>query len=303
MVVAGEIFIDWIMSGIDAWPQPGKEIFATHLHRVIGGGTAVTACALARLGSSAAVMAVVGTDTGDWIVDRLKSYGVDTAELQFDSSEPTGITVIASRPEDRAFLTYPGANRGFPELFTARFAASIPRARHIHLAFPPPLDRAGEIVDKIHEQGCSVSLDVGWHETWLSDSCAFPLLRNIDIFFPNELEARRMTGQQDAVGMLSDFAAAGVKKVALKLGSKGAALLWNGVMYFAPPQAVVAIDSTGAGDCFNAGFLHAWLGGKHPQMCLRHANICGALSTEAHGGLAGFPDMDRLITELEKLPA
>ncbi len=300
VVVAGEIFVDVILSGIDAWPVPGKEIFAKELHRVMGGGTAITACALARLGLRCGVIAVIGTDTGDWIVCSLKNYGVDTSELHFDSTEPTGITVVASRSDDRAFLTYPGANRRFPELFLRRFDSSIPAARHIHFAFPPPLDSADAIVHRIHDQGCLVSLDAGWHAAWLSDSRALPLLRNVDLFFPNHVEAHHMTGEEDPGAILRHFVAAGLKRVALKLGSKGAALLWDGAMYFATPHPVTATDSTGAGDCFNAGFLHAWLEGDPPETCLRQANICGALSTEAHGGIAGFPDRERLNRELEK---
>jgi sugar/nucleoside kinase (ribokinase family) len=246
------------------------------------------------------VLAAVGADTGDWIASSLNNCGVDTGEFQFDPIEPTGMTVVASRSEDRAFLTYPGANRRFPELFLARFASSIPRARHIHLAFPPPLDTAASIADKIHAQGATLSLDVGWHQDWLCDSRALPLLRSVDIFFPNLLEARHMTGEQDATAILRHFAAAGLQHVALKLGAQGAALLWEGATWFADPYPVELVDTTGAGDCFDAGFLDAWLTRESPARCLRQANICGALSTEAHGGIAGFPDRERLITELEK---
>ncbi len=253
------------MSGIDAWPERGKEIFAARLTRDVGGGTAITACALARLGSRCRVMAVVGADLGDWIVDRLQSCGVDTAEVQFDATEQTGMTVVASHPEDRAFLTYCGANRGLPELLEARLASSFPLGRHIHLALAPSLERASHLVSAIHEQGSSVSLDVGWRQSWLSDRHALNLLRSIDIFFPNQLEARYMTGEADSAAILRRFAAAGVRRVALKLGSEGAALLWDDAVYFASPHPVVPIDTTGAGDCFNAGFLHAWLDGAEPR--------------------------------------
>lgn len=300
VLIAGEIFVDWILSGLDAWPTPGKEAFATQFHRAPGGGTAITACALARLGVRCGVIGVLGAADADWVTGCLKSYGVDTSELQFDTTEPTGMTVVVSRHDDRAFLTYAGANRSFPELFAKRCTQSISPARHIHLAFPPPLDSAAIAIGGIHHQGGTVSLDLGWHEEWLADPRALSLLRKVDIFFPNELEARHMTGEQDPAAMLRYYAGAGVNRVALKLGARGAALLWDGDTYFASPHRAESVDTTGAGDCFNAGFLHAWLAGEPPQRCLDEANICGALSTEAHGGIAGFPDKTRLASELAK---
>jgi sugar/nucleoside kinase (ribokinase family) len=89
--------------------------------------------------------------------------------------------------------------------------------------------------------------------------------------------------------------------VALKLGARGAALLWDGEILFEPPLPVTARDTTGAGDCFDAGFLHAWLKGEPPRQCLRVANVCGALSTEAYGGIEGFPTPERLRHALERL--
>src|SRR5262249_23465217 len=91
---------------------------------------------------------------------------------------------------------------------------------------------------------------------------------------------------------------AGVRRVALKLDSRGAALLWEGEIRFQAPPAVTPVDTTGAGDCFDAGFLHAWLSGASPEHCLHTSVICGALSTEAHGGIAAFPSAARVESEL-----
>ena len=102
--------------------------------------------------------------------------------------------------------------------------------------------------------------------------------------------------------MLRWFADAGLGRVALKLGARGAALLWDGQVEFSAGLGVKTVDTTGAGDCFNAGFLHSWLQGDQPEICLRAANICGALSTEAYGGVAGAPGAARLkeLTSCEK---
>jgi len=143
-------------------------------------------------------------------------------------------------------------------------------------------------------------VDAGWHEEWLSDPRALPMICAIDLFFPNHPEAARMTGEREPEKILRRFECAGLKRVALKLGSRGAALLWDGEICFVPRIPVTVRDTTGAGDCFDAGFLHAWLAGEDPWQCLRVANICGALSTEAYGGIAGFPTPERLTQALER---
>jgi len=296
VLVAGELYVDLILSGFDSWPEPGQEAFAREFRREIGGGAAITACGLAALGTRTGVFGIVGSDHYNWIANRFRERGVDTELLLRHESEPTGFTVAVSTPRDRAFFTYLGANRDF----AARLARQALPARHLHLGFAPPWNNAGELFHAIHASGCTISIDAGWHEDWLADARALETLRHVDLFFPNETEAARLTGQTDPDRMLRRFREAGLPGVALKLGAGGAALLLAGEQYRANPLNVNVIDTTGAGDCFDAGFLHAWTHGRAPQDCLRIANICGALSCEAYGGLAGFPTRPRLEHELER---
>ncbi|MBS1854110.1 MAG: carbohydrate kinase family protein [Acidobacteria bacterium] len=298
-IVAGELYVDLILSGFEFWPQPGQEAFAKKFHREVGGGASNTACGMAKLGSAVSVLGVVGED-GDWLVQQLTRKGADTSHISRDPAETTAFTVAISTPEERSFLTYPGANRGFPAaLAEAAAARRLARAAHVHLAFPPDLSTAAELLTSIRANGCTVSLDVGWHESWLRDERLRDILPLLDLFFPNDSEAHCITGEADPEAMLRWFATTDVPRVALKLGSRGAALLWDGEIHFDIPPAVKPIDTTGAGDAFNAGFLHAWLRGNSPGKCLRSANICGALSTEAYGGVAGVPDAWRLQQLLE----
>jgi ribokinase len=302
-ILAGEIFIDLILSGFDFWPQPGQEAVASFFHRDIGGGAAITACGLSRLGTRVGVFSAAGEDTGSWVVAQLSRCGVDASALIFDPVEPTAFTVAATTPEDRAFLTYPGANRCFPAALAAAAAQRrFARARHVHLACAPDLAGIGNLLRSIRRNGCTISLDVGWHEEWLRDPRSLAALAGVDMFFPNEVEALTMTGESDARGALGRFAAAGLSRVVLKLGACGAAMLWDGALSFATPLSVSPVDTTGAGDCFDAGFLHAWLAGAPPALCLQTANICGALSTEAYGGIAGFPAPERVQYELKRQP-
>jgi sugar/nucleoside kinase (ribokinase family) len=295
ILVGGDLFIDLILSGFASWPQPGTEAFASALDREVGGGAAIAACGLARLGSEVAVLGLVGRDGGEWVAERLNQFGVNTSRLRFDAAEPNAITVAISTQGERTFLTYHGPNRRFPEILQEAVAAGeFARARHFHLNWAPDLDTAANLFAAIRRQGCSISLDVGWHEGWLSDPRSLELLPLVDIFFPNEAEARRMTGESDAAKMLGRLAAAGARRVALKLGAEGAALLWDSEVLRGAPHPVTVVDTTGAGDCFNAGFLHYWLKGESPAACLRAGNFCGAVSTEMRGGVAGFPDPERV---------
>ena len=298
-IVAGEIYLDLTMSGFHTWPEPGTEAFATDFFREIGGGTSITACGLAKLGSRTAAFGLVGNEWGQWVVARLKENGVDTSSIGCVPEEPTGFTVVASMPADRAFLSYGGANRCLPALLEeAARSNSFVGARHVHLACAPALSGARELLAAMHRDGCTVSIDVGWHVKWLSDPRSVALLSDVDLFFPNEVEARLMTGEDDPAKALEYFREVGARAVALKLGAGGAALLWEGQIYRVGRHAVETRDTTGAGDCFDAGFLHYWFQGEPPEVCLRAGNICGAVSTEAYGAITPFPTVERLKQEM-----
>jgi ribokinase len=301
VLVAGELYVDLILSGFEFWPEPGEEAYAKEFRREIGGGAAITASGLASLGLVTGIFAVSGADHHDWMAARLMERGVDTSELLVDPVEPTAFTVAVSVPEDRAFFTYLGSNRRFPvAIAEAARSGHLTRARHVHMAYAPPWDLAEKLFETIRESGCTLSLDAGWDEEWLTDPRAPALLPLVDVFFPNEMEAARMTGARDPKEMLSRFAEAGLRCVALKLGARGSAALCSEEMVFVPSIAVAPLDTTGAGDCFNAGFLWRWLEGEPIADCLRVGNVCGGLSTEEYGGIAGFPSPARLRRELER---
>ena len=112
-----------------------------------------------------------------------------------------------------------------------------------------------------------------------------------------------MTGESDPHRILRALHDKGVTAVGLKLGGRGAALLWRNKEYRCDPFPVANIDTTGAGDCFDAGFIHAWLEDQPPQSCLEIANICGAFSTRALGGIQGFPTLSELKGALTRAAA
>lgn len=302
VLVAGEIYIDLLLSGFDALPEPGKEVFASRFSREIGGGTAITASGLAKLEVRCGVFGLVGEDAGDWVRSRLRAEGVDVRHVQTHPTEPTAVTVVATTAHDRAFLSYQGANFALEEslLEAVRSREWVP-PKHVHLAYAPFPANAIELCQQLHRKGSTISLDVGWREDWLSHPEVIPILQHIDIFFPNLPEAQKLTGKTSATEILEFLHTAGVKLVALKLGSEGSAFSSGGSIVFARPPNVRPIDTTGAGDCFDAGFLQGWLAGKDSGTCLLQGNICGAFSTLAYGGIAGFPRLAQIEHEIKRL--
>lgn len=297
----GDVFIDLVMSGFGRWPAPGEEVDAAALTREVGGGAAITACGLARLGRSVALLAALGAD-GAWFWERVGGAGVSTDLLRTVADESTAITVAISTTDDRSFFTYRGANQLLAELIgDPATVTEMTRARHLHLASAIAPGVLIQLARQIRPTGTTISVDVGWVESWLADPQSLVALREIDLFMPNEREGAAMTGQREPEGMLTAFAAAGLPRVALKLGAAGSMMLDEGRIVKCPGVPVTPVDTTGAGDCFDAGFLAAWQSGLPARECLEIGNFCGARSTTKPGGLNGFPARHELGDRLERV--
>jgi len=290
----GEIFLDEIFTGFHTLPKLGEESFARKFQREVGGGAAITACGLARLGVHVRLFGLAGKSDSAWLVHRLKTLGVDCSGLQFYDDEPTGITVSVSTREDRAFFTYYGANLHLEEfLRLPNTGDGLSRCQHVHFACAPDETENGQLFRHLRIAS-TISVDVQSHVSWLTRPESLKILRRCDMFFPNETEGGWIAGASSPHDILLRLRDKGVRGVGLKLGGKGAALLWKRRQFLAAPFPVETVDTTGAGDCFNAGFIYAWLRGDSPQRCLEVANICGALSTRALGGVDGFPTLEEL---------
>ena len=278
IVVAGEIYIDQVMSGFAAWPRPGEEAFASALTREVGGGAPHTAAGLARLGHDVTLVGPVGNDP--WLKSRLAQLGVRTGTLIESADEPTGTTVAVSMPQDRMFFTYRGAN-----VDVEAALRSVPETDHLHIAAACDSD----LLRWLCTRAKTVSVDAGWHPDWLGDSSIQQSLRHVSWFLPNEIESAAMTGESDPKAMMRRFDELGIR-AAIKLGVAGSAACGVHVRSI----EVEPVDTTGAGDCFDAGFLDAWLRGEPIESCLRNGNICGALSTRKMGGMSGCPTREEL---------
>jgi sugar/nucleoside kinase (ribokinase family) len=303
VAIVGELFIDEIMSDFQALPKLGEEAFARNFQREVGGGAAITACGLAKLGVRVAVLGAVGREDGAWVTKRLASHGVIVDAVEQHPDEPTGITVSVSTREDRAFFSYYGANRRLPSILrrpeTARLMSS---ARHVHFACAPDSELDAGLFKTLRRRGCRLSIDVQSHMSWLTHPENLTLLRLCHLFLPNEREAEWISAESGAHRILRVLRDKGLRGVGLKLGGKGAGLLWQRREYLADPVPVANRATTGAGDSFHAAFIYAWLRGDSPERCLEIANICGALSTRDLGGITAFPSVQELeAIEIERM--
>ena len=300
VTVVGEIYIDHVMSGFATWPGPGEEVVTEHYTREIGGGSATTACGLSRLGRSVNLVGVIGQDDAPWLERRLAEFGVGSQSLR-KIAGPTGVTLSVSTREDRSFFTHVGVNRQLIlELLTPETLLDLTQSRHVHFAMPLPHKLAEKILPALAAAGCTSSLDVGYQPAWLTDAANYATCQAVDYLLPNEKEAALLSGG----GAPEDFFACarrlGMRSSILKLGVRGAMSNTDGLTVSVDPPKVVAIDSTGSGDAFDAGFIDALLEKATPQERLRRACICGALSTRVPGALRGLPNREELWNIYEK---
>lgn len=303
LVVLGDANPDLVLRG-DVEPVFGQaEKLVDDATLTVGGSGAITACGAARLGLRVAFCGVVGDDAfGRFMHDELTIRGVDVSGLRVDTVRPTGVTVVLSRGQDRAILTHPGT---IAALGAADVGPDVLRdARHVHVssaflqtALMPGL--AG-LFDAAHEAGATTSVDPNWDPTERWDGGLAVVLPRTDVFLPNETEVTRIAGVPD-VNEAARRLAERTGAVVVKMGAEGAfAVHADAEPVRVTGRAIQAVDTTGAGDSFDAGFLAASLEGRSLADALAFASACGALSTRASGGVEAQPswdEADRFLSE------
>jgi sugar/nucleoside kinase (ribokinase family) len=293
IAVVGEIYVDHVLTGFAKWPQPGEEVFTNEYAQEVGGGAAITACALARLGRSVSLIGVIGKNEMPWILQRLSSFGVPSAELRSRNGS-TGVTVSVSSNVDRSFFTYIGENARLEEQLAGdSILEHMSEARHVHFAMPITARLAERMLGRLCAAGCTTSLDVGHQEAWLHDAANLPTCSTVDYLLPNEREAR-MICAADAHAYLDFTRRNRWPSGVVKMGAQGAIMRSHGGMLHARSPKVQTVDTTGAGDAFNAGFIDGLLDGKADEVCLRLGCVSGGLSTRVVGALRGLPTRDEL---------
>jgi sugar/nucleoside kinase (ribokinase family) len=296
VLVLGEINPDVIVRAADPTPVFGQvERFVDSIDLVIGSSSVIFACGVARLGLATAFAGVVGDDPmGRFMLDAMRERDIDVEGCRVDREVPTGATVILTSGRDRAILTAPGTvpllrDEDVPE-------ALVARARHLHVGSVFMLDalrpRLAARLAAARRAGLTTSVDCNWdpRETW--DGGLRDILRETDVFLPNAAEATRITGIDDVEAAARALAEAGPRIVAVKRGADGAiAVTPDGMLTRTGSLAVDVVDTTGAGDSFDAGFLAGFLAGRPIRDCLALGVATGSLSTLGIGGTATQPTL------------
>ncbi len=301
IVVVGDINVDLVFTGLPSLPSLRELKHAKNMKFALGGSSAIFAHNIARLGASTSFVGKVGKDhLGDFLVDSLKTAGVDTSHIVRDSELPTGVCVVMSFPQDYAMVSYPGIRQSFT--LKEIDLGYVKQARHLHLSsfYLQPGLQPGcvELFRQAKSGGMTTSLDPDHdpHEKW--DGGIQQLLHHVDLFLPNELEATSITKMPE-LDAAAKFLAGFGNTAVIKLGANGARAVSKDQTFSIPAFATHPVDTTGAGDSFNAGFIFQHLQGAPLQKCIVWGNACGALSTRALGGTEAFPS----VAEVEKFLA
>jgi sugar/nucleoside kinase (ribokinase family) len=300
ILVAGEINPDLILTG-DVNPEFGQvEKLVDSASLTIGSSSAIFACGAARLGLRVAFIGVCGHDIfGRFMLDKMQRRGVDVSNVIVRNDGQTGLSVILNQGTDRAILTYAG-------LIAALRASDISdallhSARHLHVAsyflqrnLQPDLP---DLFRRSHEFGMTTSLDTNYDpsEAW---SGFDELLSLANVFLPNEKEALSLSGES-AVDLAADKLGSKVETLAVKLGAEGALGVCGGEYVKVASIPVKVVDTVGAGDSFDGGFLYGYLNGWSIEASLRLGCICGGLSTQRAGGTDGQPSLDEALAFLK----
>lgn len=282
LVTVGEAFQDLIFVGLPRLPKAGEELKTARFVSTIGGGAVITATAAARLGARTAVISGLSAEAAR----RLRADGVRVVNLK-RASEAHAVTVALSTVRDRSFVTFNGVNDRLQRRLPAAIARQ--RARHMHFAFSPDdCRRWTRILERLHAQGVTTSWDFGWQPSLRSQAGFAALVGSLDFVFLNEAESA-LYARARRPGSAIAFWRRASRNAVIKLGKRGSRWVAGAVDLQVPAPAVRAVDTTGAGDAFNGGFLVALLRGRSPRACLHAGNFVGARSTLAAGGIGSLP--------------
>lgn len=303
LTIAGEVNLDLILYGLDKNIPLNREILASDFEMTLGSSSAILAHNLAVLGAKVGFITRFGEDAmGRIAMQRLAESSVDLSRCtKGPPASKTGVTILLAYGAERRILTYPGVM--FDMTVADLDIDYLASARHFHLSslFLQKGMHAGlpGLFQELKRRGLTLSLDTNDDPADAWDGVLRELLPLIDLLLPNEDELCRIA-HRDTIDEALDVLAGTVPLIAVKRGSRGALVQQGSRRSHVAPVSVQPVDTIGAGDSFNAGFLFAWLQGATPQQAAAAGNISGALSTQKSGGTEAFRDPDLVRSFLRR---
>ncbi|MCL5038625.1 MAG: carbohydrate kinase family protein [Firmicutes bacterium] len=302
VIAVGKLFCDLVFTDLPFYPQLGQETYARGFDLSLGGSAPHVSVGLSRLGLKVALLSSLGTDYfGQWALTQLQESGVAAHLIGTRPAERTNLTVAISQGRERAFVTHLASD---PALILEQPDwDALGSARLLHVAGFYGLDRQRSFFAKARSLGLTLSWDVGWMAVRDHAREIRELLPLVDIFIPNEAETLALTGAQSAEAALEDLGRL-VAQPVIKLGERGSIALdrKRAQIIQQAALAVDAVDTTGAGDAFAAGFIFGYLTDQPLKTCLIYGSICGALSTTGLGGTAALPTREELLQGAARFP-
>ena len=270
----GRLYCDLIFTDLPRLPTLGTEVFAEGFGAHAGGGAFITAAHLSQLGHVSSLAAMLPSSPfADLMRGELEASGIDLSlSAPLPGAAGPQVTVAMAERGDRAFLTR-RAGPAFPEISASDLAGR--EFRHLHVGELASLVEQPAIVDLARSAGMTVSADCSWDDA-LNAEALRPLVGAVDLFLPNEGEFAAL----GRMGLADGFAPLTV----VKQGARGAVALAPEGRIEAPTVPLEAVDTTGAGDAFNAGFLSRWLAGAPIADCMAAGNARAAMTVKRSGG-------------------
>ena len=294
IVIAGETNLDLILYGLPPQMPVERELLASGFAITLGGSSSILAHNLAVLGTSVGFVSHVGQDEmGDIALERLRVSGADLSKFTRRADVGTGVTILLHHVDTRHILTYPGA------IATLRVSDLdwdyLRSARHFHLSslfLQTGLQRdLPQLFRDLRRAGITISLDTNDDPEDRWSGVLDELLDLIDVLLPNEDELLRIA-KTSTLDEALEALSSRVPLIVVKCGKRGAVVQQGSLRFVVPARLVTPIDTIGAGDSFNAGFLHSYLQERPLEECVTFANRTGALSTQAVGGVEAFRNAD-----------
>ena len=298
VVVPGTYFCDMVFTGLPEVPELGKDVFASDF-QMVPGGVYYPVAILNQLGLKVGWKGQFGNDFfSRFMLDTIREEGIDTSLIEVLDRSMRSLAASFSFEHERGFVSYveapylPLTCEDIEKLDTR--CLLLPGLENFWMDLPE-ISRAKNRKNFIIYQECQ------YNNLTVDSPGLVEALRTVDIFAPNEAEALRLTGcsdVEDALVYLSGF----IPLVVIKCGPKGAIAKRGEEVVRVPAIKIDVVDTTGAGDSFNAGFLFAYLADLSLETCLRHGAITGGLSTTGPG-LGEIPTWEKLkemVNEFEK---
>jgi sugar/nucleoside kinase (ribokinase family) len=295
VLVLGDVNVD-VLLPIESYPEPGGDRHSDRIVLAAGGSAANCAIALAKWGSITHLLACVGEDAWAQVaLQALESTGVSLSGLQHTQHSSTGMMFIPITPDgQRTLIGHRGANRQLRRQLIPAGLVQTCQALHLSgYAFEdgPQSEAAAAVLLAADDAGLFVSLDTAARPAYSARQRLVEILPLVSVLIVGEPEAISLSERDDIDDAVTALQAAGVERVAVKRGRRGASLHGPSGRFEWPAFKVPTVDTTGAGDAFSAGLLYGLLAGLDDSAAALLANACGALATTVWGAGAGMPEL------------